>query len=110
MGGTNDTEQERLINTLYLGFTDNDSGHIVFKLDTKVVVSVNRVVVTPTPQTIINRVNQMGALEKQQDRIQFMNMDGKVTIYDLDLNHADDDNDNDKNSNAPDESFDHDEE
>ena len=34
-------------------------------------------------------------------------MDRKVTINDLDLNHANDDNDN---SNASDESFDHDEE
>ena len=57
VGGTNDTEQERSINTLYLGRTDNSSGCIVFKLNTKAVVSVNRVVAIPTQRTIINQVN-----------------------------------------------------
>ena len=41
VGGTNDTEQERSIDALYLGRTDNGSGCVVFKFDTKVVVSVN---------------------------------------------------------------------
>ena len=49
----------------------------------------------------------MGASEKQPNGIQFTNMNGKVTIHDLDPNRADDDNDN--NSNASNESFDHDE-
>ena len=57
VGGTNNIEQERSIDTLYLGRTDNRSDHIIFKLDTKVVVSVNRVVVIPTPQTIVDRIN-----------------------------------------------------
>ena len=33
VGSTNDTEQERSINTLYLGRAENGSGHVVFKLD-----------------------------------------------------------------------------
>ena len=33
IGGTNDTETERPIDSLYLGRSDNGSGHIVFKLD-----------------------------------------------------------------------------
>ena len=107
MSGTNDTEQERSIDAPYLVCTDNGSDRIVFKLDTKVVVPVNRVVVIPTPQTIINQVNQMGASENQPNGIQFTNMDAKVTIHDLDQNHANDDKDN---SNVSDESFDHDEE
>ena len=57
VGGTNDTEQERSINALYLGRTDNGRGHTAFKLDVKADDSINRVVVIPTPQTIINRVN-----------------------------------------------------
>ena len=107
MGGTIDTEQEKSINALYLGHTDNGSGHIVFKLDTKAVISVNRVVVIPTPRTIINQVNQMGASENQPEGIQFTDMNGKVTINILDLNCA---NDNDNNSNETEESFDHDKE
>ena len=91
MGGTNNTEQERSNDALYLGRMDNGSSHIVFKLDTKVVVSVNRVVVIPTPQTIIDQVDQMGASES-----------GRITIHGLNLNRADDD---DNNSNASDESF-----
>ena len=64
VGGINDIEKERSIHALYLGHTDNDSGHIVFKLDTKAVVSVNRVMEIPTPQTIIDRINQIGLTEK----------------------------------------------
>ena len=52
----------------------------------------------------------MGASEKQFDGIQFTNMDGKVTIHDLDLNHANDDDNDDNTSNASDESLDYDEE
>ena len=107
IGGTDNTEQERSINALYLGRADNGSGHIVFKLDTKAVVSANRVVVIPTSKVVIDRVNEMGISEKQPEGVQFTNRDGKVTINDLDLNL--DDNDN-NNSNASDESFDHDKE
>ena len=59
VGGTNETDKERSIDALYLGRADNGSGHVVFKLDTKAVVSVNRVVVIPTPTTIIDRINEM---------------------------------------------------
>ena len=64
VGGTNSIDQVRSINALYLGRAENGSGHIVFKLDTKAVVSVNRIVVIPTPTTIIDRVNEMGHSEK----------------------------------------------
>ena len=100
-------EKEQRTDALYLGWTDNSSGHIVFKLDTKAVVSANRVVVIPTSKVVIDRVNEMGTSEKQPDGVQFTNRDGKVTINDLDLN-LDDNNDNDIN--ASDESFDHDKE
>ena len=36
----------------------------------------------------------MGVSEKQPDGIQFTNMDGRVIIYDLDLNRDDDDDSN----------------
>ena len=38
VGSTNDTENERSIDALYLGRADNGSGHRVFKLGTKAVV------------------------------------------------------------------------
>ena len=60
VGGTNDTDKERSIDALYLGRANNGSGHVVFKLDTKTAVSVNMVVVIPTPITIIDRIYEMG--------------------------------------------------
>ena len=107
VGGTNSTDQERSIDALYLERVENGSGHIVFKLDTKVVISFNRVVVIPTPKRIIDRVNEMGTSEKQPEVVQFTNRDRRVSINDLDLNLDDDDDDD---SNASDESFDHDKE
>ena len=47
-GRYNDTEQEKSSDALYLGCTDNGSGHIVFKADTKAAISFIRVVVIPT--------------------------------------------------------------
>jgi hypothetical protein len=40
-GGNNDTGLERSIDSLYLGRADNGSGHEVYKLSTKQLVSVN---------------------------------------------------------------------
>lgn len=48
-----------------------------------------------------------GVSQKQPEGIQFTNIDGRVTIHNLDLNRAADDCNNDNNSNASDESFDH---
>ena len=86
---------------------DNGNGHTVFKLNTKAVVSVNMVVVIPTPQIFIDQVDQMGASEKQSEGIQFTNMDERVTIHDLHLNRADNDDDD---SNTSGKNFHHDEE
>jgi hypothetical protein len=44
-GGTNITDQERSVDSLYIRRADNGSGHVVFKLNTKQPVSVNRVTV-----------------------------------------------------------------
>ena len=64
VGGTNDIDKERSIDALYLGRADNGSGRVVFKLDTKVVVTVNTVVIIPTSITIIDRINEMDRSEK----------------------------------------------
>ena len=102
IGGTNDTDEERSIDALYLGRANNGSSHIIFKLDTKTVVSVNRVVLISTPTTIIDTVNEIGRSEKQPEGVHITDKDGRVTISDLDLNLDDDDDDN---SNASEESF-----
>ena len=73
----------------------------MFKLNTKAVVSVNRVEVIPTPTTIIDQVNAMGEAEHQPEGIHFSGIDGKITIHDLDLNTGD----NDSDSNASDDDF-----
>ena len=87
-----------------LGTSRNGSSHIIFKLDTKAVVSVNRVVIITTSKTVIDRNNELGISEKQPESVQFTDKDIRVRISDLDLNLNDDDR------NASDESFDHDEE
>ena len=110
LGGSNGTELERSMNTLYLWRTDNNSGHIVFNIDTKAVVSVNRVVVILTQQNYHWSDQSDGVSKKQSNVIQFTDIDKRVTINDLDLNHVDnddDDNNNNNNSNMSDESFDH---
>ena len=67
--GINDIEEEISIIALYLGRIANGSGHNIFKLNTKAVVSFNRVVVVPTPQSVIDPVKQMGISEKQSEEI-----------------------------------------
>ena len=88
VGGTNNTEQKRSIGVLYLGQAENGSSHIVFKLGTKVVVSVNKVVVIPTLKTVIYWVNEMGISEKEPEGVQFTNRDGRVIINNLDISPA----------------------
>ena len=106
MGSTNDTKQERSINAPYLGRVDNGSGHIVFKLDTKAVVSVNRVVVLSTTKTVIYCNDKLGISEKQLEGIQFTHRDCRVSINNLNLNL----DNNNNNNNISDKSFDHDKE
>ena len=103
MDGTNDTEQKRSINTLYLGRVENGSSHIIFKLDTKAAVLVNRVVIIPTSKTVINCINKMRISVTQPKSVHFTDRDGRVSSSNLDLNL---DDNNDKNSNASDKSFD----
>ena len=91
---------------LYLGQVDNDSGHIVFKVDTKVVVSVDSVVVIPTTKTVVGRIDEMGLSEKKPEGIQFTNRDSRVSTNNLNLNLN---NIDDNNSNVSDKNFNHDE-
>jgi hypothetical protein len=98
-GGTNSTDQERSIDSLYIGRADNGSGHEVFKLSTKQPVSVNRVTVIPTSEAVIKTVNDTGEQEKQPEGIEFSDLNGRITLEDFSRNDKDDD------SNASDDDF-----
>ncbi|OEU05741.1 hypothetical protein FRACYDRAFT_258465 [Fragilariopsis cylindrus CCMP1102] len=104
-GGTNSTDQERSIDALYIGRADNGSGHSVFKLSTKQVVSVNRVVIIPTSEATITAVNHIGSEEGQPEGLEFSDMNGKITLDDFAAN-----DNNDDDSNASDADFKMDEE
>ena len=104
-GGTNSTDQERSIDALYIGRADNGSGHSVFKLSTKQVVSVNRVVIIPTSEATITAVNHIGNEEGQPEGLEFSDMNGKITLDDFAAN-----DNNDDDSNASDADFKMDEE
>jgi hypothetical protein len=78
---------------------DNGSGHVVFKLNTKQPVSVNRVDPIPTTDAIINTVNDIAEQEEQPESIKLPDMHGGITLQDF----ADNDINND--SNASDDDF-----
>ena len=71
--------------TYYLGCNDNGNGHLVFKLDTKSVISVNSFRMVNTPTSVIDRVNKMTKVEKQPDGIQFIS-NGVLLFKNLYLN------------------------
>jgi hypothetical protein len=103
-GGTNSTGKERSVDSLYIGRADNGSGHVVFKLNTKQPVSVNRVTIIPTTEATIKTVNDIGEQEDQPEGIHFSDMHGRITLQDFAAN------DNDDDSNATDDDFKMDEE
>ena len=94
-GGTNSIKKERSVDVLYLGRNDNRSGHLVFKLDTKLVISINSFTMINTPTLVIDRINKMGEDEKQPDGIEFMS-DGILLFKDLYLNSNGNDEPNSK--------------
>ena len=98
-GGSNDTDEERSIDALYIGRADNGSGHMVFKLNTKQPVSVNRVTIIPTSDATIKTINDIGEQENQPEGIEFSDLNGRVTLQDFAENDIDED------SNASDEDF-----
>jgi hypothetical protein len=103
-GGSNDTGQERSVDSLYIGRSDNGSGHEVFKLSTKQPISVNRVTIIPTNESTIKAVNDIGEQEAQPEGIEFSDINGRVTLQDFATE------DNDEDSNASDEDFELDQE
>jgi hypothetical protein len=103
-GGSNSTDEERSIGALFIGRADNGSGHIMFKLNTKQPVSVNRITRISTTETTIEPVNAIGEQEGQPEGIQFSDMNGNIILQDFA------ENDNDEDSNASDDDFKLDEE
>jgi hypothetical protein len=99
-GGTNDTDQGRSIDALYIGRADNGSGHVVFKLNTKQPVSVNRVTIIPTSEANMKTVNDIGEQERQPEGIEFLDLNGRITLQDFTNGCGDDDD-----SNASDDDF-----
>jgi hypothetical protein len=74
---------------------------MVFKLNTKQPVSVNRVTIIPTSDATIKTVNDVGEQESQPEGIEFSDINGRITLQDFN----DNDNSNDEDSNASDEDF-----
>ena len=65
IGGPNNTDVERTIDSLYIGRNNNRSGCWMFKLDTKEQVSVNRVTVIPMSKDFREKINEIGTTDSQ---------------------------------------------
>ena len=99
VGGTNDTDVKCTIDSLYIGRNDNNSGHWVFKLDTKEQVLVNRVTVIPMSKDFRQQIDKMGTSDAQPAGIQIPDENRNLTIHDLLTPESDAD------SHASDESY-----
>ena len=81
VGGPNDTNMERAIDSLYIGRSNNGSGQWVFKWDTKEQVSVNRITVIPMSKDFRERINEIGTTDFQPTGIQIPDEDENLTIH-----------------------------
>lgn len=102
MKTTNDTGEERSVDSLYFVPEDNGCGHIVFKLQTKQPISVPSVTLIPITDDTTNLVNQMGKDEGEQEGIVCTDMFGKAMLNSLDYSNY---NANDYDSNVSDNSY-----
>ena len=82
---TNNTEKPRGFDALYLGPNDNRTGHSVFKISSKRVVSVPRCTPTPTADTVITTITELGRGEIERDGLQFSNIHEDVTLDNFDI-------------------------
>ena len=80
---SNDTRRPRAFYALYVEPNENGTGHRVIKLQTKRLVTTPKCIAEPMTQDIIDIVNKIGEREGAPDGIQFVNVDGKVTLEDL---------------------------
>ena len=92
----NKTNIPRVFSALYIAPNDNGTGHKVFKLQTKKVVSTRKCTAQPMPDDVINIINHLGKEEGVREGIQFLNIDGKATL--MDLYPTDEEDDNESNT------------
>ena len=82
---SNDTGKEQTVDALYLGSSDQGSGHNVFKLSTKQNISDRKVTLIPMTAYIIERVNIMGKEEGEPDGLEFTDLFGNITIHEIEV-------------------------
>ena len=80
-----ETDEERTMDTLYIGPKNNGTGYYVFMLKTKEKILMPKVTPIPMPKLIINVVNEMGTKEGEVEDIQFGNLYNDVTIDDIEI-------------------------
>ena len=80
---TNNTDKERIVNTLYNGSNDKCTGYYVFKLKTKEKILVPKVTPISMTESIIKVINKIGEEEGEVEGIQFENMFGEVRINNI---------------------------
>ena len=66
---TKDTGTSRCVEGLYLGPSDNGTGHWIFKLDIKQPVSVKKLTSLPMPEAEIKGLNKIGEEDEQVEGI-----------------------------------------
>ena len=90
---SNKTTYSRAFFALYMGPNDSGSGHIVFKLSTKQLVTTPKCKLKPMAEDIAVVVNEIGEREGIPDGIQFHNIHYESTLSDLytnEVGHRDD--------------------
>ena len=95
---SNNTTDLRAFFALYIGPNDSDTGHIVFKLSTKRLVTTPKYKPNPMAEVIDEVVNKMGKQEVMLDGIQFHNIHHESVGQDNDDSCASDDDLKDKNN------------
>ena len=80
---SNKTTDPRAFFALYIGPNDSGTGHIVFKLGTKRLVTTPKCKPKPMAEDVVEVVNEMGKQEGMPDGIQFHNIHHKSTLSDL---------------------------
>lgn len=104
IGGSNHTEEERTVDSLYIGWANNSSDYWIFKLDTKQPMLVNRITKIPVSDDFKDRFNKIGQKDGQPDVIHISDGYGNLKFHDFLVN-----SDNDDSNAWSDESFKHDE-
>lgn len=87
---SNNTNIPRAFSALYIKPNDNGTGHKVFKIQTKRVVSTPKCKPKPMTQDFNKIINNLGEEEGVADGIQFLDVHGKATLMDL---YPDEEND-----------------